>query len=179
MKPLLEAADGIKVVVVGPLQKYATAGCCENPKHMPNRKDAAFMSNLLGELATINKGIKDFLFMEGYRNMRAMDPWVGLRKLDVKDVWGDDPIHIKRCHYKHLAEGIRLTLEKIKGKKRTATQPDSAAKRGRADSAGNGGGTGGGTSGGHSSGQRKPGREGGQRSDRRQARGGQVVICSL
>jgi hypothetical protein len=161
LKPLLEAADGIKAVVVGPLPKYVTASCCDDPKHMQNRKDTAFLPNLLGELVAINKGIKDFLFMEGFRNMRVMDPWVGLRRLDVNDVWGDDPVHIRRCHYKHLAEGVKLTLDKIKGKKRTGSQQDSATKRGRADSSSSSGGAS------TNSGQRRMGREGGQRSDRR------------
>jgi hypothetical protein len=161
LKPLLEAADGIKAVVVGPLPKYVTASCCDDPRHMQNRKDTSFLPNLLAELAAINKGIKDFLFLEGYRNMRAMDPWVGLRKMDVKDVWGDDPVHIRHCHYKHLADGIKLTVEKIKGKKRMASQPESATKRGRTVSSGSSGGTGTG------GGQRRTGREGGQRGDQR------------
>jgi hypothetical protein len=103
---------------------------------MPNRKESTFVVNLLGELATLNKATKDFLFLDGFRNARVMDPWMGLRGMQHMEVWGDDPVHIKRGLFKHLAEGVKITLDKIKGKKRSASQMDGGSNQGRTDSSG-------------------------------------------
>jgi hypothetical protein len=135
-KPLLDAAAGVKTVMVGPLPCYVTAGCCDDDTHMPNRKESNFYTVLMSELAMLHRCIKDFLFTEGYRNARVMDPWNGLRHLDIKEIWGEDPRYIKNCHFKHLADGVNLTLDKMGGKKRMASAGDNAAKRARADTGG-------------------------------------------
>jgi hypothetical protein len=135
-KPLLDATAGVKTVVVGPLPRYVTASCCGDEKHMPNRSDSGFLSGMMSELVMLNRCIKDFLFSEGYRNARVMDPWNGLRHLDIKDVWGEDPRFIKPGLFKHLADGVKLTLDKIGGKKRMVSENDSAAKRGRVNTGG-------------------------------------------
>jgi hypothetical protein len=141
-KPLFEAAAGAKIVMVGPLPRYVAASCCSETSHMPNQKEDTFLHNLLSELGMVNKCIKDFLFLEGYRNARVMDPWIGLRHLDIKEVWGDDPRYIKPDLYKHLADGVKITMGKIGGKNRRDSFGSPGAKRGRADTGGDSSGSG-------------------------------------
>jgi hypothetical protein len=101
-KPLLQAAGNIKTVVVGPLPRHITAGCCSNEEHMPNRKAPRFLERMV-----------DFLFTENFRTARAMDPWVGLRDMQVSSLWGADPLHVRQEHFGPLVEGVRLTADKI------------------------------------------------------------------
>jgi hypothetical protein len=136
-KPLLEAAGDSKVVVVGPLPRYVTGGCCEDSGHMPNRTKPRFLESLLADLAILNKSIKDFLFSEDFRGARAMDPWVGIRDLPVSTLWGADPVHVKQEHFAPMVEGVRITVEKISSngnvRKRHGSLGEAGQKRGRTD----------------------------------------------
>jgi hypothetical protein len=78
-RPALEATDGVPTVMVGPLPRYITGGCCEDPQHMGNRKKPDFLHEMKRDLAALNKSIKDFLFNNDFPTIRAMDPWVGLK----------------------------------------------------------------------------------------------------
>jgi hypothetical protein len=162
-KPLLQAADNIKTVVVGPLPRYITAGCCSNEEHMPNRKAPRFLERMVTDLAVLQKSIKDFLFTENLRSARAMDPWVGLRDMQVSSLWGADPLHVRQEHFGPLVEGVRITAEKIanngNAKKRVGGSDSSESKRSKSDlhRRGDGGssmGRGGGPGGPHSGGRR-------------------------
>jgi hypothetical protein len=100
--------------------------------HMTNKKDSAFLQDYLKELAVVNKAMKDFLFNEGHRNVRAMGSWVSSRSLEPKMIWGEDPVHVQ-SHFKHLVEGVKITLENIGGKKRTTSLVQTESKRGWLD----------------------------------------------
>jgi hypothetical protein len=80
-KPILDATAGIKTVLVGPLPRYATAACCNEAEHMPNRRGARFLEDLVEDLEGVHKIARDFLFKESLRHIRVMNPWVGLRGL--------------------------------------------------------------------------------------------------
>jgi hypothetical protein len=134
---MLQAAGNIKTVVVGPLPRYITAGCCSNDEHMPNRRAPRFLERTVSDLAVLQKSIKDFLFTENFRSARAMDPWVGLRDMQVSTLWGADPLHVRQEHFGPLVEGIRITADKIanngNAKKRMGGSDSSEPKRSRSD----------------------------------------------
>jgi hypothetical protein len=161
-KPLLQVAGNIKTVVVGPLPRYITAGCCSKEEHMPNRKSPRFLERMVSDLAVLQKSIKDFLFNENLRSARAMDPWVGLREMQVSSLWGADPLHVRQEHFGPLVEGVRITADKIanngNAKRRMGGPESSESKRSKSDShRGDGGsntGRGGGQGGPHSGGRR-------------------------
>jgi hypothetical protein len=137
-KPLLDVAGDINTVVIGPLPRYVTRGCCDNKEHMQNRKKPNFLDSMMSDLSVLNKSIKDFLFSENYRGARAMDPWVGLREKQVSSLWGADPVHVKQEQFGPLVEGVKLTLAKVSSngnaRKRQASSSNSDQKRGRTDS---------------------------------------------
>jgi hypothetical protein len=102
---------------------------------MPNRRRASFLEEMKGDLAAANKVIKDFLFNDDYTNVRAMDPWVGLRSTPLEELWGPDPVHIMECHMHQIIKGVDLTLAKIKPKRRRESDAGGGHKRGRSESA--------------------------------------------
>jgi hypothetical protein len=137
-KPLLEAAGDCKVVVIGPLPRYVTGGCCSTAEHMPNRANPRFLESLLADLSILNKSLKDFLFSENFRGARAMDPWVGIRDLPATSLWGPDPVHVRQEHFAPLVEGVKLTADKVGNngniRKRQNSLAEHGQKRGRTDS---------------------------------------------
>jgi hypothetical protein len=144
--PLLAATEGIKTVLVGPLPRYVTGSCCQDPEHMPNRLRARFLEDLVADLDDVHKCARDFLFVEGLRNMRVMNPWVGLRGSSPANIWGEDPVHVKQEMQMKLVEGVKLTLNKIT-LKRGSDSREPEPKRSR-NTGGGGADRGGGANGG-------------------------------
>jgi hypothetical protein len=142
-RPAFNATENIPTVLVGPLPRYVSAACCADPEHMANRCTPGFMSKMRAELETVNKTIKDFLHNDGYTNIRALDPWVCVRQLDVSQIWGTDPVHIRKEHVTNLIEGVKIALSKLAPKRRrdsAETTPGPPSKRGKTAAASSGGG---------------------------------------
>jgi hypothetical protein len=74
---------------------------------------------MVKELEEVHKHIRDFLFVEGLRHVRVMNPWVGLRGSSPANIWGEDPVLIKTAMLPKLVEGVKLTLSKITLKRRS------------------------------------------------------------
>jgi uncharacterized membrane protein YgcG len=140
-RPIFNATAGIKTVMVGALPRYISAGCCQDPDHMANRVATGFFGNMKKDLVALNRTVKEFLHHDGYENIRAMDPWVGLKNLEPDQLWGTDPIHIRRSQMEHLVRGVKISLEKLAPKKRREQAAgDRTAKRIRLDGEAAGGG---------------------------------------
>jgi hypothetical protein len=108
---------------------------------MPNRLQARFLDNLVADLEDVHKCARDFLFVEGLRHVRVMNPWVGLRGSSPSNIWGEDPVHIKPEMLPRLVEGVRVTTNKIT-LKRGSDSREPEPKRSR-NSGGGGTGRGG------------------------------------
>jgi ATP-dependent RNA helicase DeaD len=55
---------------------------------------------------------------------------VGLKELEPDQLWGTDPVHIRRNHMEHLVRGVNITMEKVSPKKRREnTAGERTAKR--------------------------------------------------
>ena len=104
--PLWEAAKDHKMVVVGPMPRYVSAGCCPDTDHVTNRNSLGFYQKMKDDLAACGGAIKDFLFTAGLRNGRLMDPARQLRSRAAAEIWGADPIHPKKEIYGLLADGV-------------------------------------------------------------------------
>jgi hypothetical protein len=44
-------------------------------------------------LDIVKKNLKDYLFYDGYRSARVLDPCMDLRSLGQEDAWDTDPVH--------------------------------------------------------------------------------------
>jgi hypothetical protein len=106
MRPLLDAAEKRRVLLITPLPRYLAASCCDDRLHTTNRNDPYFKQRLTTGLEEVRKNVKDFLYYEGRRNVKVMDPAVDIRGLEDGQTWEDDPIHLTPAAYSKLAEGI-------------------------------------------------------------------------
>jgi hypothetical protein len=97
-RPAFNATEDIPTAMIGPLPRYVSTACCGDPEHMANRCTPRFRRKMRSELDGTNRTIKEFLHNDGYSNIHALDPWVCLRQLDVTQIWGADPVHIKKDH---------------------------------------------------------------------------------
>ena len=104
-KPLLEAANGRRVVLVSPIPRYLLKSCCLDPSHAGNIRDSDYRSGLESAVIESRKFLKDFCFRHGLRNMRVVGPWPALRALG-DSLWLD-PVHMKEQGYITVANMVR------------------------------------------------------------------------
>jgi hypothetical protein len=148
-KPLMEATAGYKTVMVGPMPRFVTGGCCTEPGHMPNRTQPGFLDNMVKELEEVHKQVRDFLFVENLRHVRVMNPWIGLRGVSPSNIWGEDPVMVKTEMLPKLVDGMKITITKITIKRRgDNSTPEPKRSRGGAEPGRAGGGPRGGGGGG-------------------------------
>ena len=110
-EPLWEAAKGTSMVVVSPMPRFITSGCCAKPDHTTNRSQADFYSKMREELAGCTANIKDYLFTSGMRHGRVMDPARSLRGLVAAEIWGNNPVHPREEIYGMIADGVREVVK--------------------------------------------------------------------
>jgi hypothetical protein len=109
IKPLLDLSHKRRGIMIMPLPRYITAGCCSEPGHCSNRRFQDFEQQQQQQLELLKKQVKDFLFYDSYRNIRVLDPCFNLRTLDLAEAWENDPIHpISLVYSKIAAEAAKI-----------------------------------------------------------------------
>jgi hypothetical protein len=74
----------------------------------------------MASLELLRKNFKDFLFYDGRRNVKVLDPCVDIRHLPDDEVWGEDPIHPKESAFEKIAASVaKIGLRE--GEKRART----------------------------------------------------------
>jgi uncharacterized membrane protein YgcG len=91
MEPLWAATSGTKTVVVGPVVRYVTGGCCDDPDHMPNRKNDAFLPSLKKDVLTAKNTLKEQLQVKGHHHCRVIDMAMDMQEKKNEDIWDSDP----------------------------------------------------------------------------------------
>jgi hypothetical protein len=72
---------------------------------------------------------------------------VALRDVGIEELWGSDPVHIKREYIPKLVEGVKITLAKIVPKRKNEDQSvGNPSKKRRVGSVGSAGGNAGSSS---------------------------------
>jgi hypothetical protein len=126
LHPLFDILKQQKILLVTPLLRYITGSCCDNAGHGTNRAAPDFKKKMSEDLDNMKRTLKDFVFREGNRSVKIIDPNVDLRGLEEGDIWGTDPVHPKTEVYAKIAEGmVRLNA---------ALEHKESAKRKRNDS---------------------------------------------
>jgi hypothetical protein len=115
-----------------------------NPDHCSNRRYQDFKQHMLNTLEMFRKNFKDFLYYEGMKSIKVMDPCMDIRGLEDSDVWDLDPVHPLPLVYAKMAGGvIKMTNNRAENehkRRRTDSLEGSSmsgpdARRGRHDSA--------------------------------------------
>jgi hypothetical protein len=106
IKPLLEAAGKKRCIMIMPLPRYVTAGCCLDPGHCSNRRFQDFKQHMLNSLDMMRRNFKDFLYFAGLHNIKVLDPCMDIRGLEDNEIWGEDPVHPLLLVYTRIVTGI-------------------------------------------------------------------------
>jgi hypothetical protein len=107
MKPLLEMFEKKIVLIVTPMPRYVTSGCCGDINHVSNREQPSYKARMLGSLEDLRLNLKDYLFISGKRLVKIVDPAYDMRGLADSELWmEDDPIHPREIFYVRMAESV-------------------------------------------------------------------------
>jgi hypothetical protein len=90
MEPIWVATKGIPTVVVSPMARYLTKGCCEDPGHLTNRSDPDFGEKMKKDLLDAKYTMKSFLNESSHSHCVVMYPAKDLEDAELSNVWGDD-----------------------------------------------------------------------------------------
>jgi hypothetical protein len=90
---------------------------------------------MMGDLETLKRYVKDYIFREGIRTMKLVDPNMDLRGIKEEDIWGEDPIYPCPIAYEKMAEGIvRMGVELSNKRRRTnSLKASNVSSRGRGE----------------------------------------------
>jgi hypothetical protein len=138
LNPVWDLAVGRKLIVINPMLRYITAGCCEDPEHITNRSDENFESSLRSRLEEVKNSMKVYLKSGGYHHCRVMDPGMDMAGLRTEDIWGEeDPVVPKAVIFDRMAaamEGIEVRINSPQRKRPGEDDlPRPEAKRGRGE----------------------------------------------
>jgi hypothetical protein len=133
LAPVWEQTEGTKTVVICPMARYITEGCCDDSDHIPNRLEPGFHDRLKKELLVARNVLKDFFQTEGHNHCRVLDPAVDIAGKDGWDVWDKgDPTHPKAAIYDSMVAALgkaEARIDVIKGQ--GAALPGPTPKRPR------------------------------------------------
>jgi hypothetical protein len=115
IRPLLDAVGKKKTLLVAPLPRYITSGCCVDRRHTINRLDPYYRENMNMQLETLKRNLKDHVFNLNKRNIKVMDPMLDLRGLDPTEVWGPNPIIPLDEAASKLVDGLMLMASHLEG----------------------------------------------------------------
>jgi hypothetical protein len=110
IKPILDLVGNRRGIMISPMPRYWSKPCCDSVDHVKNIKDSTYKTVLSASLKEAKQNLKDFLFSEGRRNFRVLDPNIDIQCLKEEDVWGSDPVHPLPAVFSRIAEGVAKTV---------------------------------------------------------------------
>jgi hypothetical protein len=140
MEPLWAATKGIKTVIVGPVDRYVTEGCCGDPDHMPNRKNDNFIDKMRSDVLAAKNLLKEQLYEGGHHHCRVIDMAMDMAGKKPVEIWGTDPTMPNDAIFDGMVAAMPSVEVRIDLTKKRLTKnelPD--AKRIRLDSQAGGG----------------------------------------
>jgi hypothetical protein len=90
LEPIIEATRGTKTIIMAPVVRYITKGCCDDPDRMPNGMQDGFEKGRK-EVGILKNRLKDHLFAAGHVHCRVLDPAMDMANKVPTEIWGDDP----------------------------------------------------------------------------------------
>jgi hypothetical protein len=86
LEPIWELTAGIRTVVFGPMARYVTESCCDDPDHIPNRQAAGFIDGQKKELLAARNVLKDYFQNEKHNHCRVLDPAMDIAGKKAEEV---------------------------------------------------------------------------------------------
>ena len=102
--------------MVTPIPRYIhiPKSCCADADHNSNMGGQSYRAALESAVSECRRGIKDFCFRQGVRNVRVMGPWKDLAGLGDA-VWGD-AVHLTDHGYQEVAKLVMQTDSELASK---------------------------------------------------------------
>jgi hypothetical protein len=118
--PLIKAARGLKVIIMGPMPRYLIAKCCENPGHVTNRNTDSYIDGMIQGIKDVYSWINSTIFLRRIKYVKTFNPThaLGFNNYDVNidtnlELWGEDPVHPTPSGYKVLAESLASMVDGV------------------------------------------------------------------
>ena len=143
--PIMRAARGAELLIIGPLPRYLVAKCCNDPGHIINFDETGFGAMLCAGVKEVGIHLRSLLHTRRIKAAKILNPWVlmGLtgsdsgNPLDTLRLWGSDPVHPLDTAYSKMAisimEEINLTsvvhTRLSASLRRPGGRPDRATER--------------------------------------------------
>ena len=119
--PLLQAVSGYNTILLSPIPRYLTGGCCREESHCSNWAEEDFALHQLQSLEKTRQQLRDCVFRSKSKAVMIMNPvrlFGGKRDLAetaeaLKAVWGRDPVHPEPAVYQRIAEELIVELANV------------------------------------------------------------------
>jgi hypothetical protein len=100
--PLIKAAKGKQIIIMGPMHRYLLARCCENAGHLTNHNGEHYIDKMIQAIRDVYSWIDNTMVMRGTHAL-------GFKNYDVNidiiiELWDEDPVHPTPAAYKVLAD---------------------------------------------------------------------------
>jgi hypothetical protein len=142
MEPIWVATGGTTTVVVSPMARYLTKGCCEEPGHITNKGDPNYAKQMKADRLAAKYKMKRYFKDNGHQHCFVMYPAKDLEDEDLSKIWGDDdPTLPLPAVFDKMAAAIRVAEERadLTGAKRAGGGHDGPPpKRARLESGNDG-----------------------------------------
>ena len=150
---MFKAAKQVPTIIMGPVQRYQSRGCCDDPDHITNLEDPDYGANVTGGITALGQYLRQLVWHRRWRNVVVVNTpdlmgisgafsveEAAVRLQDVMDRWGDsDPVHPTKTAYDSLAVALMdLIRTKTMGneEKSSATEGSRGIKRPREEKVG-------------------------------------------
>ena len=128
--PVFRAAGDIPKIVMVPLPRYTRNGCCEDKDHATNCANPEYITQLLADLDSMRRQIKDLCFSANLRNISVIN--LGRTVEENKESWGSDPVHLKGEGYSIITNKLIQEAKRLLStNKQVCRSNPSAAERNR------------------------------------------------
>ena len=130
--PVLRAARGAEVLIVGPLQRYLEQKCCSDNNHITNFEDTDYATSIAGAIKEVGIHLRNLLHTRRLKAVKLLNPAVlmGMSAGNAADssittsYWGRDPVHPLDIAYTNMAKKIleEVNEEAVVNARRPASQ---------------------------------------------------------
>jgi hypothetical protein len=124
LQPILLSCQNVVKIIFPPMPRYATGGCCGNPKHSTNTAEDDFAVNLLNKIQNLRgiqksellkMGVKNFWLLDGIASVLGFEPKQtkpGPKECaaSVKKIMAGDNVHFNRYGYENIAQSVFVSI---------------------------------------------------------------------
>jgi hypothetical protein len=138
LEQIWELTAGTRTVVIGPMARYVTESCCDDPDHIPNRK-ATGPDRPKKELLVTRNVLKEYFQNEKHNHCRVLDPAMDIAGKKAEEVWAkDDPTHPRPEIYDSMVAALGKAESRIDllAKRPGTAIPEPPPKRAKLTSGG-------------------------------------------